>query len=324
MSGSNEVVVYPQNDYGFIIDQIHGCGKKEAVSDLVSIPCTFMRGGTSKGPFFRVDDLPSDVAIRDRVLLAAMGSPDLRQIDGLGGSDTLTSKVAIISKSSRPGVDVDYLFAQVDIARPIVDTSPSCGNMLAGVAPFAIENGMIPARNGETRVIIYNVNTKARIEAVIQTPGCEVQYAGDARIDGVPGTAAPILLNFMDVVGSASGKMLPTGHPREVIEGVEVSCIDVAMPMIMLRATDLGLTGYEGRPEINSNKALLARIEFDPARSRTPNDLRRRIGQGNPKGGAAGVCQGRRHDLVPLPNATCPARRARRNRRRVRRDRVRA
>jgi len=220
-----------------------------------------MRGGTSKGPFFRADDLPSDIAIRDRVLLAAMGSPDLRQIDGLGGADTLTSKVAIVSRSSRPGVDVDYLFAQVDIARPTVDTSPSCGNMLAGVAPFAIENGMIPAQNGETRVIIYNVNTEARIEAVIQTPGCEVQYAGDARIDGVPGTAAPILLNFMDVVGSASGKMLPTGHPREVIEGVEVSCVDVAMPMIMLRATDFGLTGYEGRAEINSNKALLAQIE---------------------------------------------------------------
>jgi 4-oxalomesaconate tautomerase len=231
------------------------------MSDLTGIPCIFMRGGTSRGPYFRADDLPSDVAMRDRVLLAAMGSPDVRQIDGLGGADTLTSKVAIVSKSERLGVDVDYLFAQVDVGRPIVDTNPSCGNMLAGVAPFAIETGLFPAQDGETRVMIYNVNTESRIEAVVQTPGRKVVYTGDARIDGVPGTAAPIILNFMDVVGSVAGKMLPTGNARDIIDGVEVTCIDVAMPMIMLRATDLGLTGYEGRPEINPNKALFARIE---------------------------------------------------------------
>jgi 4-oxalomesaconate tautomerase len=231
------------------------------MSDLVGIPVIFMRGGTSRGPYFKAEDLPQDAATRDRVLLAAMGSPDPRQIDGLGGADTLTSKVAIVSKSTRPGVDVDYLFAQVDIGKPIVDTNPSCGNMLAGVAPFAIETGMIPANDGETHVMIYNVNTEARIEAVVQTPGREVVYTGDARIDGVPGTAAPIILNFMDVVGSVSGKLLPTGNARDVIDGIEVSCIDVAMPMIMMRAKDLGLTGYEGRPEINSNKALFARIE---------------------------------------------------------------
>jgi hypothetical protein len=190
-----------------------------------------------------------------------MGSPDIRQIDGLGGADTLTSKVAIVSKSSRPGVDVDYLFAQVDIAKPIVDTAPSCGNMLAGVAPFAIETGMIAANDGETRVMIFNVNTDARIEAVIRTPGGEVQYDGDARIDGVPGTAAPIILNFMDVVGSLSGVMLPTGHVRDVIDGIELTCIDVAMPMILLRAADLGLSGYETRAELNANKELFARIE---------------------------------------------------------------
>jgi 2-methylaconitate cis-trans-isomerase PrpF len=190
-----------------------------------------------------------------------MGSPDLRQIDGLGGADTLTSKVAIVSRSSRPGVDVDYLFAQVDIGRPIVDTNPSCGNMLAGVAPFAIETGIFPAQDGETRVMIYNVNTESRIEAIVQTPGRAMQYGGDARIDGVPGTAAPIILNFMDVVGSVSGKLLPTGNVRDVIDGIDVTCIDVAMPMIMMRAQDFGLTGYEGRPEINPNKALFARIE---------------------------------------------------------------
>src|SRR4051812_35334076 len=145
------------------------------MSDLVGIPTIFMRGGTSRGPFFKADDLPQDPAARDRVLLAAMGSPDMRQIDGLGGADTLTSKVAIVSKSSRSGVDIDYLFAQVDIGKPIVDTNPSCGNMLAGVAPFAIETGMFPAADGETRVMIYNVNTEARIEAIVQTPDREVR-----------------------------------------------------------------------------------------------------------------------------------------------------
>jgi 2-methylaconitate cis-trans-isomerase PrpF len=231
------------------------------MSDLVGIPCIFMRGGTSRGPYFRAEDLPRDIATRDRVLLAVMGSPDPRQIDGLGGADTLTSKVAIVSKSERPGIDVDYLFAQVDIARPIVDTSPSCGNMLAGVAPFAIETGMISAQDGTTSVMIYNVNTQSRIEAIVQTPGREMQYSGDAAIAGVPGTAAPIVLNFMDVVGSVSGVMLPTGKVRETIDGLELTCIDVAMPMIMLRARDLGLTGYEDRATVNANKALFARIE---------------------------------------------------------------
>jgi 2-methylaconitate cis-trans-isomerase PrpF len=232
-----------------------------AMGDLVGIPVIFMRGGTSRGPYFKASDLPQDTAARDRVLLAAMGSPDPRQIDGLGGADTLTSKVAIVSKSTRPGVDIDYLFAQVDISKPIVDTAPSCGNMLAGVAPFAIETGMIPAKDGETHVMIFNVNTEARIEAIVKTPGKAVQYTGDARIDGVPGTAAPIVLNFMDVVGSVSGKLLPTGNVRDVIDGIEVTCIDVAMPMIMMRAKDFELTGYESRAEINPNKALFARIE---------------------------------------------------------------
>lgn len=229
--------------------------------DLTGIPCLLMRGGTSKGPFFKAADLPSDVVARDRVLLAAMGSPDLRQIDGLGGADTLTSKVAIISKSERPGVDIDYLFAQVDVSKPIVDTNPSCGNMLAGVAPFAIETGLFPAQDGETRVMIYNVNTQSRIEAVVKTPGGVVQYDGDAEIAGVPGTASPIILNFMDVVGSISGKMLPTGAVRETINGVEVTCIDVAMPMILMRAADFGVTGDETRAEFNANKELFARIE---------------------------------------------------------------
>ena len=229
--------------------------------DHFSIPCLVMRGGTSKGPYFRAEDLPKDIAERDRILLAVMGSPDLRQIDGLGGADTLTSKVAIVSRSQRPGVDVDYLFCQVVIDKPVVDTGPSCGNMLSGVAPFALEMGIVPIKDGETSVVIYDVNTSSKIEAVVQTPGGRVCYKGDAAIDGVPGTAAPVILNFMDVVGSKTGSMLPTGKVVDVIQDVEVSCFDVAMPMMLLRARDLGLEGTEGRKEIDGNKDLLARIE---------------------------------------------------------------
>ncbi len=231
------------------------------MSDQTGIPCIFMRGGTSRGPFFNAAHLPSDVEARDRVLLAAMGSPDLRQINGLGGGDVTTSKVAIVSKSTRPGVDLDYLFAQVDFVKPIVDTSPSCGNMLSGVLPFAIETGLFAAANGETRAMIYNVNTQSRIEAIVQTPGGTLVYEGHARIDGVPGTAAPIVLNFMDVVGSKSGKLLPTGKVRDVIQGVEVTCIDVAMPMMLVRASDLGLDGTELKAGIDGNKAMMARLE---------------------------------------------------------------
>ena len=231
------------------------------MQDHISIPCLLMRGGTSKGPYFKGQDLPADIATRDKALLALMGSPDIRQIDGLGGADTLTSKVAIVTKSTRPGVDVDYLFAQVDITRAIVDTGPSCGNMLSGVGPFAIETGMVQAKEGITAVTIYDVNTDSRIEAEVLTPGGRVTYAGDAKIDGVPGSAAPIVLNFMDAVGAKTGKMLPSGAALEVINGIEVSCLDVCMPMVLMRATDLGLTGTEGRAEIDGNKELLARIE---------------------------------------------------------------
>ena len=231
------------------------------MKSMVGVPCLYMRGGTSKGPYFKGDDLPKDRETRDRFLLAAMGSPDVRQIDGLGGADTLTSKVAVVTRSTRPGVDVDYHFCQVDIIKPLVDTNPSCGNMLSGVAPFAIESGLIKAKDGVTRVIIFDVNTSSKIEAIIETPGGEVNYLGDARIDGVPGTAAPVILNFMDIVGSKTGKMLPTGHAMEKIDGIDVSLVDVCMPMMLLRAADLGLTGYEGRTEIDGNKELLARIE---------------------------------------------------------------
>lgn len=229
--------------------------------DHLAIPCLIMRGGTSKGPYFLASDLPADIAARDRILLAVMGSPDIRQIDGIGGADSLTSKVAIVSRSGRPGVDVDYLFAQVDITRAIVDTSPSCGNMLSGVGPYAIETGLVAARDGTTSVSIFDVNTSSRIEAVVETPGRQVNYTGTAAIDGVPGTAAPIVLNFMDAVGAKTGVMLPTGHATEEIDGIAVSCLDVCMPMVLMRAADFGLSGIEGRAEIDGNAALLARVE---------------------------------------------------------------
>ena len=224
------------------------------------IPCSLMRGGTSRGPFFDLADLPADSDLRDRVLLAAMGSPDARQIDGVGGTDTLTSKVAIVGRSKRPGIDVDFLFAQVSIDKASVDTGPSCGNMLAAVGPFAVERGLAVPTGEETRVNIYNVNTDSRIESRILTRGGKVVYQGNQRIDGVPGKAAPIWLYFMDVMGSKCGALLPTGALQEDIDGVAVSCIDVAMPMVMMRAVDLGITGYDAEA-IVGDIALMRRIE---------------------------------------------------------------
>lgn len=226
-----------------------------------AIPCVFMRGGTSRGPYFLAEDLPSDPSLRDRVLLAVMGSPDARQIDGLGGADPLTSKVAIVSRSSRPGIDVDYLFAQVKIDQAVVDTSPNCGNMLSGVGPFAIEAGLVQAQDGETTVRVFNVNTGAVVHVSVQTPGKEVRYDGDAAIDGVPGTAAPISVNFVEAVGAKTGKLLPTGRVLDEVEGIQVSCVDLAMPMVIARAADFGKTGCETRHELNADAALLARIE---------------------------------------------------------------
>ena len=224
------------------------------------IPCLFMRGGTSRGPFFEPGDLPGDIAVRDRVLLTIMGSPDARQIDGLGGATTPTSKVAIVGRSERQNTDVDYLFAQVSVEKAIVDTAPSCGNMLAGVGPFAIERGLVTPTADETRVNVFNINTQSHIEAVIQTPGGKVAYEGDQHIDGVPGTAAPILLNFSNVVGSKCAALFPTGVIREEIEEATVTCIDVAMPMVLIRAADLGISGYEA-DAIVGDLELMQRVE---------------------------------------------------------------
>ena len=195
------------------------------------------------------------------MLATVMGSGHELQVDGIGGGHPLTSKIAIVSRSSRAGVDVDYLFAQAAVLEAAIDTSPNCGNMLAGVGPFAIEAGMIEATAPETRIRILNVNTGKLIEAIVQTPGGQVTYEGTAAIDGVPGTAAPIRLSFLDAAGSKTGKLLPTGQVREWIQGVEVTCIDMAMPLVIMRAADLGKTGHERPADLDADVAFFVRLE---------------------------------------------------------------
>ena len=176
------------------------------MSDQIKIPCLFMRGGTSRGPYFLKSDLPSDIEQRDKILLAAMGSPDIRQIDGLGGADPVKSKVAIISKSEEKNIDVDYHFAQVKIDEPIVDTKPSCGNMLIGVGPASVERGLVKANKDQTKIVIRDVNTGMKIEEIVQTPGGEVSYDGDFKIDGVPNTGTPVEIRFLDSIGAKTKK----------------------------------------------------------------------------------------------------------------------
>ncbi|WP_323715550.1 4-oxalomesaconate tautomerase [Paracoccus aminovorans] len=231
------------------------------MNDLIPIPCVMMRGGTSKGPFFLASDLPANPAARDAVLLSVMGSGHPLQIDGIGGGNPVTSKVAIVGPGSVPGADVDYLFAQVRVDQNIVDTSPNCGNMLAAVAPFAIEAGLVEPRGERTRVRIHNVNTHKMIEATLATPGGKVCYLGEARIDGVPGQAAPIALSFLDAAGARTGRLLPTGRATDVIDGIALTAIDCAMPMIILAAAELGLTGYETAAQLNADRDLLSRLE---------------------------------------------------------------
>lgn len=228
---------------------------------MTKIPSILYRGGTSKGPLILASNLPADRRTLDRVLLAAMGSPHRRQIDGIGGAETLTSKIAVVSKSSRPGIDVDYLFVQVNPESDIVDYSSNCGNMLSAVGSFAIETGLMRAQSPVTRVNIFNLNTNSKIEVVIQTPDGEVTYEGDGAIDGVPGTAAPVKQNFAGTVGSKTGKLLPTGKASEEIDGIEVTCIDVAVPMVIVPAAAVGKTGYESKAELDPDAGLIARLE---------------------------------------------------------------
>lgn len=225
-----------------------------------AIPCVIMRGGTSKGLYFHARDLPADEALREKVLVAAMGSPDRRQIDGMGGAHPLTSKVGVISKPTHPDADVDYLFLQVVVDEGRTNKSQNCGNILAGIGPFAIEEGLVKAEAGTTDVRIHMVNSASIAVARVLTPAGKVAYDGEARIDGVPGTHAPIPIDFLDIAGSSCGKLLPLGAKAN-IDGVDVTCIDNGMPVVVMRASDFGKTGYESPEELEADSELKARVE---------------------------------------------------------------
>jgi 4-oxalomesaconate tautomerase len=231
------------------------------LSMQVAVPCMLMRGGTSKGTYFLASDLPADPAKRDKALLGIMGSPDKRQIDGVGGAHPLTSKVAIVKKSERAGVDVDYLFVQVIVEEAKASTSQNCGNILAGVGPFALEKGLVQAEDGETVVIVYMENTDSVAKQRIQTPGRKVQYEGDARIDGVPGSHAPIMIEFLDVAGSSCGALFPTGNFVDNVNGLNVTMVDNGMPVVMIDARELGLVGDESIEALEANAPLKKILE---------------------------------------------------------------
>ncbi|AXV16769.1 4-oxalomesaconate tautomerase [Neorhizobium sp. SOG26] len=222
------------------------------------VRCMWMRGGTSKGGYFLAEDLPAD---RDNFLLRVMGSPDSRQIDGMGGANPLTSKVAVVRTSEREGVDVDYLFLQVFVDQPIVTDAQNCGNILAGIGPFAIERGLVPVKGEKTEVSIYMENTGQIAIATVETPGGKVTYKGDARIDGVPGTSAPVPIVFADTAGSSCGALLPTGNAVDEIEGVACTLIDNGMPCVVMRADALGIRGDEKPKDLEANQELRAKLE---------------------------------------------------------------
>jgi len=250
-----------------------------------AVPCLFMRGGTSKGPFFKAEDLPQDMGQRDKVLLSIMGSPDKRQIDGLGGAHPLTSKVGIVSKSDKAGVDLEFLFAQLQPDKDTVDTTPNCGNMLAAVVPFAIETGMVVPTTDATTCRVLTLNTDMLSDITVETPlipkasntppGSRfVNYSGEARIDGAPGSSAPITINFLDTAGSVCSSLLPTGRVKDTVRVVptqdqlgfepfeiDVTCIDNGMPLVIFKASDIGRTGSESVAELNSDTELKSKIE---------------------------------------------------------------
>lgn len=225
------------------------------------IRCMWMRGGTSKGGYFLAEDLPATVNERDAFLLRMMGSPDPRQIDGLGGADPLSSKVAVVAESRRPDADVDYLFLQIFVDEAIVTDGQNCGNILAGVGPFAIERGLVAATGDTTDVRIFMENTGQIAVVQIKTPGGQVTYAGDARIDGVPGTAAPIAITFKDTAGSSCGALLPTGNAVDTIEGIACTLIDNGMPCVVVAAADLGIAGSERPDQLEADVVLRACLE---------------------------------------------------------------
>jgi 4-oxalomesaconate tautomerase len=229
-----------------------------------AIPYMHFRGGSSKGLYFNAKDLPTDETLRNKYILAAIEGSDLgdaRQIDGLGGGSSLSSKVAIVSPSNTEGVDLDYYFIQVMIGKGKVSTNQTCGNILAGVLPFAIESGMIEATHPTTKAIISIVNTGGICEVIVETPNGQVNYAGNAKVDGVLGTAAPIICNYLDTEGATCGALLPTGNPIDIVDGKEITCIDNGMPVVLMRATDFGITGYETKTELDDNILLKQQVE---------------------------------------------------------------
>ncbi|MBT9292377.1 4-oxalomesaconate tautomerase [Prosthecodimorpha staleyi] len=225
------------------------------------VPCMLIRGGTSKGAYFLAADLPADPAARDRLILSVMGSPDSRQVDGLGGAHPLTSKIAIVARSTKPGADIEFLFGQVLVTEARIDYTPNCGNILAGIGPFAIERGLIAAADGRTTVRVLTLNTGTLAELTVETPNRRVRYGGAARIDGVPGTAAPIAVAFMDTEGSVCGALLPTGHAVDRVAGVDCTLIDNGMPVVVLAAESVGRTGLEPRDLLDKDTELKARLE---------------------------------------------------------------
>ena len=225
------------------------------------IPYIFMRGGTSRGPYFNRADLPEDLDHLAKVLLAVIGSGHKLNIDGIGGGAAVTTKVAMLSRSNDDWADIDYFFAQVSVEERLVDFKPTCGNILSGVGPAALEMGLIAPTGDVTDIKIHAVNTGARVVAQVQTPGGKLEYSGSAEIAGVPGAAAPIALNFMGVVGSSTGALLPTGNVRDTFGGIEVTCMDVAMPLVIAKAADFGLSGYETAEELDKNRDFFAKME---------------------------------------------------------------
>ncbi|MEX3017935.1 4-oxalomesaconate tautomerase [Gymnodinialimonas hymeniacidonis] len=227
-----------------------------------AIPFWFLRGGTSRGPYFRRSDLPEDLETLAEVLIAAVGSGHPLNIDGIGGGNAVTTKVAMLSVPDGDSwADIDYFFAQVSVEDRTVDFKPTCGNILSGVGPAAVEMGLVSATAEETEVKIHAVNTGARVVAKVQTSGGAVTYAGDVAIDGVPGTAAPVGLQFMDTIGGATGAFLPTGNLHDTFDGIQVTCMDVAMPMVIARAEAFGLTGHESADALNKNAEFFANME---------------------------------------------------------------
>lgn len=226
-----------------------------------AIPFHFLRGGTSRGPYFNRADLPEDLDRLAKVLIAVVGSGHPLNIDGIGGGAAVTTKVAMLSPSGDAWADVDYFFAQVSVEDGLVDFKPTCGNILAGVGPAAIEMGLVQATGAETAINIRAVNTGAKVRATVRTSPEGVVYDGSAAIDGVPGTAAPVALQFMETVGGATGAFLPTGNLTDTFQGIQVTCMDVAMPMVIARAEAFGLTGYETVAELDENTGFFARME---------------------------------------------------------------